>query len=595
MKRLLLFAAASSFLNSVLCAVGKTPLLLEKNLLCQSKELNYWNAIILQDFKAMTPKDAPTTSGMDGPLIIGSDLVIDNYYINSKGSVHCNSHYNESIPLSEYGLYMNKKGDHSTHQHYQIRDAIISGSIRLHGENKVERAGQFNFHDGLVRPMQSCRLLVNSSPHQQETTTISSYENIAKKTSLYLALQKATHTLSKQGQIKSLQSHDDVNDKYYYFNFASCQNNGQCDINTEITHLSDPGVFSQAANTIAWPTDKPIILNIPVARDSTFELAALQVFTSQLPACNTVWNFFTVDDQGILDESAEQSFTVNRMSDNLIGGTFLLPFGNVVDGPSGGFAGQLIASNYKSKGASLYDFEAVDATCHTTSASCWPYFKSNSDVVSTKAEPEQDDLEWMIRRGRQLLPVTMSDQKDQSASMVDEISKAIASTTTVVEILLPSEAVSGSSVSSMLSENSSLLDVLNPQNFFDVDDAAFLDEDKAIVNPAYNEDMEAFLIAHSGQQPGLPVRERPVNFYALHEGPKTTVTSYIGTRTVTHHTMEETSVTKPFTRVKTVFSTTTITSYTGTETFTVALPQKVEAHPTGISFDLVGDRIVTLY
>jgi len=267
----------------------------------------------------------------------------------------------------------------------------------------------------------------------------------------------------------------------------------------------------------------------------------------------------------------------------------------VVDGPSGGFAGQLIASNYKSKGASLYDFEAVDATCHTTSASCWPYFKSNSDVVSTKAEPEQDDLEWMIRRGRQLLPVTMSDQKDQSASMVDEISKAIASTTTVVEILLPSEAVSGSSVSSMLSENSSLLDVLNPQNFFDVDDAAFLDEDKAIVNPAYNEDMEAFLIAHSGQQPGLPVRERPVNFYALHEGPKTTVTSYIGTRTVTHHTMEETSVTKPFTRVKTVFSTTTITSYTGTETFTVALPQKVEAHPTGISFDLVGDRIVTLY
>lgn len=39
MKRLLLFAVASSFLNSVLCAVGKTPLLLEKNLLCQSKEV----------------------------------------------------------------------------------------------------------------------------------------------------------------------------------------------------------------------------------------------------------------------------------------------------------------------------------------------------------------------------------------------------------------------------------------------------------------------------------------------------------------------------------------------------------------------------
>ncbi len=36
-----------------------------------------------------------------------------------------------------------------------------------------------------------------------------------------------------------------------------------------------------------------------------------------------------MDEQGIIDESAEQAFTVNRVSDTMIGGTFLLPFGKL--------------------------------------------------------------------------------------------------------------------------------------------------------------------------------------------------------------------------------------------------------------------------
>ncbi|KAL9538084.1 hypothetical protein MBANPS3_011210 [Mucor bainieri] len=619
MKSLLLFTVATSFLNAISCAVGKTPLLLEKDILCQSKELNYWNAIILHDFKAMAPNnsnndDAATTtstssSGMDGPLIIGSDLVIDNYYINSKGNIQCQSHYNETIPLTEYGLYMSNSNNKATpalqqHQRYQIKDATISGSIQLHGENKAEDNALASFHDGMVRPMQSCRLLVNGNPvaHQGTAPSLAAYENIAKKTSLYLALQKATHTLTKDGQIKSLlsQPHDNDNsnnDKYYYFNFASCQNNAQCDIDTEATHLSDPGVFSQQQTTadddanhaaVAWPTDKPIVFNIPVTRDATFKLDIPQALVSQLPSCNMVWNFFTVDEQGVMDESPEQSFTVNRASDTMIGGTFLLPFGNVVDGPSGGFAGQLIASNYESKGASLYDFEAIDASCHITSASCWPHLTRDDTMSATKAEPEpeqEDDLEWMVRRGRQLLPVQ---EEDQSASMIEEISEALASTTTVVEYLLPSEAVvSGGSASSLLNEYSSLLDGLNPQ--------LFLDEDDALVNPENEDDMAAFLDAHPGQQAGHPMAERPGDFTRQGHGPKTTVIIYTGTRTVTHHTAEQTSITVPLSRVKTMQSTTTTTSYTGTETFTVDMPHMVEARPTGVSFDLIEDRVVTLY
>lgn len=266
--------------------------------------------------------------------------------------------------------------------------------------------------------------------------------------------------------------------------------------------------------------------------------------------------------------------------------------GKVVDGPSGGFAGQLIASNYESKGASLYDFEAIDASCHIASASCWPHL-TGDDAMPAQEEPEQqDDLEWMIRRGRRLLPVVIQEEF-QSASMVDEISRALASTTTVTEIVFPSEAASGSSASSMLSEYTSLLDVLSPQQF--LDEGLLLNEDDAIVNPTNEADMEAFADAHPGQQSGHPVMERPVDFTPLREGPKTTVTSYVGTRTMTHHTVEQTSITMPFSRVKTMQTTTTITSYTGTETFTVALPHQVEAHPTGVSFDLIGDRVVTLY
>ncbi|GAN09285.1 hypothetical protein MAM1_0256d08810 [Mucor ambiguus] len=553
--------------------------------MCQSKELNYWNAIILHDFKAIAPKGA-TTTGMDGPLIVGSDLTINNYYVNSEGNIHCQSQYNETIPLAEYGLYMNNKAEHSTpKQHYQIKDAIVSGSIQLHGENKVEGNAHGSFHNSIVRPMQSCRLLVNSSPHQEKTPSIATYENITKKTSLYLALQKATHTLTKEGQIKSVQPHDNDNDKYYYFNFASCQNNALCDVNTDTTYLSDPSVFSQATDAnVAWPTDKPIVFNIPVARNSTFKLNIPQAFISQLPACNTVWNFFSVDEQGVMDESAEQSFTVNRTSDTMIGGTFLAPFGSVVDGPSGGFAGQLIASNYESRGASLYDFEAIDASCHIASASCWPHLRRDDDM-STEAEPEQvDDFQWMIRRGRQLLPVTVQEE-NQSASTVAEISKPLASTTTTTEIVLPSKAVIGSTASSMLSEYSSLLDVLIPQQLLDVE--GLINQDNAIANPENDADMDAFA-EH-------PILELPADFNPLQERPKTTVTFYVGTRTMTYHTSEQITMTVPFSKVNTLYSTNSITSYTGTETFTVTMLHEVEASPTGVSFDLVQDRVVTLY
>lgn len=267
----------------------------------------------------------------------------------------------------------------------------------------------------------------------------------------------------------------------------------------------------------------------------------------------------------------------------------------MVDGPSGGFAGQLIASNYESKGASLYGFEAINASCHATSASCWPHLKRD-DAMSTKAEPEpEDDLAWMVRRGRRLQPVAVSDQENQSASMINEISRALASTTTVTEILLPSEAAAESSVSSLLNEYSSRLDLLNPQHFLDNDDEAPINLGNTIVNPTNKEDKKAFANAHPGQQPGHPVMERPADFTLQRLGPKTTVTSYVGTKTVTHHIMEYTHITAPFPKVKTVQSTLTIMSYTGTKTHTVDLLHKVEARPTGFSFDLVGDRVVTLY
>ena len=41
-------------------------------------------------------------------IIIGFNLNIDNYYINSKNKMNYVSQYNKYLPLTEYGLYMNK-------------------------------------------------------------------------------------------------------------------------------------------------------------------------------------------------------------------------------------------------------------------------------------------------------------------------------------------------------------------------------------------------------------------------------------------------------------------------------------------------------
>ncbi|KAI8643086.1 hypothetical protein BD408DRAFT_442966 [Parasitella parasitica] len=577
MKRLLLFGIATSFLNEILCVVGKTPLTLEKDILCQSKELNYWNAIVFKDFKANVERGL-AASGIDGPLMVGSDLAIENYYVNSKGKMNCTSLYNETVPLTEYGLYMSRM-DH-TKQNYQIRDSIISGSIQVYGYGK-------NILDSLVRPVQSCRLLVNN-PSQHNTLSMSDYENTAKKTSLYLALQKATHHLSKDGNIKSLRPHK--NDKYYYFNFASCQNSAECSISSEMQHLSHPGAFAQDQHAVQWPVDKPVILNIPVVRNSTFELAGFQGFTSKLPACNTVWNFFTVDEDGFIDESSEQSFTVTRNINSLIGGTFLMPYGNVIDGSAGGFAGQLIAANYKTNGASLYDFEAVEPSCHAASALCWPYLRRN-DVGDTEESKEEDDdyLEWTIRKGRQLFPLS----NEGNGVFVDESNSGASFAATVAESLISEESILG--------EQNSASQAIHPQNFFADSLALGLappTQDELAVNPANPANpakIEAFLRARPAPPPEIPMGELLNDLNKMRGRPKTTLTTYVGTATRTHHAKEVITTTIPLTKVKTVHSTTTFIEYTDTIVLTISLPYAVEAQPTGVSFDLMGDEIVTLY
>ncbi|CEP17414.1 hypothetical protein [Parasitella parasitica] len=574
MKRLLLFAVAASLLNEILCAVGKIPLTLEKDILCQSKELNYWNAIVFKDFKANTERGS-VANGMDGPLMVGSDLAIDNYYINSKGRVNCTSLYNESVPLAEYGLYMNRV-DHHTKQSYQIKDAIISGSIQVNGHHKHSL-------DSLVRPMQSCRLLVNS-PNHHNALSMSEYENTAKRTSLYFASQNATHVLSKEGNIKPLQPHK--NDKYYYFNFGSCQNSAECNISEEIQHLSHPSAFAQdQQQPVQWPVDKPIILNIPVARHSTFRLTGgFHGFTSKLPACNTIWNFFTVDEDGVMDESSEQSFTVTRNTDNVIGGTFLMPYGNVVDGSVGGFAGQLVAANYESRGASLYDFGSLDSSCHATSASCWPYMSKYDvdDAVDSKEEEkeEKDYLEWTIRKGRKLLPIS----NQGSGLFVDEINSGVASAAITV-----AGSLSMSSEHFLASQAS-----FHPQNFLDVPLLLGVQEEP-VIDLANPEEMEARLGARPAPHPEMPMGEILHDLDQMRGRSKTTHTMYIGTMTRTHHVRQVETTTMPFTKVKTVYVTSTYTDYTDTIMITVEEPHALEARPTGVSFDLIGNEIVTLY
>lgn len=80
----------------------------------------------LEDFKANAEKDLPIV-GIDGLLIISSGLDIDNNSINNTSKVNRVSQYNETIPLTEYGLHINKL-DH-TNQNCQIKDAIISDYI----------------------------------------------------------------------------------------------------------------------------------------------------------------------------------------------------------------------------------------------------------------------------------------------------------------------------------------------------------------------------------------------------------------------------------------------------------------------------------
>lgn len=91
------------------------------------------------------------------------------------------------------------------------------------------------------------------------------------------------------------------------------------------------------------------------------------------------------------------------------------------------------------RGSSLYGLEAVNQSCRASPASpasCWPHL-SKEGVNLDKKNEEVNEFDYIIQRGRQLLPTN----NNENSLLIDEINRAVASTATVTYIAFPSKGV----------------------------------------------------------------------------------------------------------------------------------------------------------
>lgn len=157
---------------------------------------------------------------------------------------------------------------------------------------------------------------------------------------------------------------------------------------------------------------------VPVVQGTTLDISSRSDLMMNVLPCQVIWNFFAVDKQGnILPK--DSNFTIKRTTHHVLGGIILAVDGTIRDGSEGGFAGQLVASNYEwldhNKGISIQSF---NTTCEN---SCWP--KKKPITQTTEYVVEKEDFLYALSQYEQdysMKPQAFFDQNQEIFTLCED-------------------------------------------------------------------------------------------------------------------------------------------------------------------------------
>ncbi|RCH96636.1 hypothetical protein CU098_001132, partial [Rhizopus stolonifer] len=159
--------------------------------------------------------------------------------------------------------------------------------------------------------------------------------------------------------------------------YFSCDENRECQIPKEaLSNVADSMLFGNGTWTgpvqQVYPQDKLVVFNVPVLNGQVLDIKTINP-SAGLNACNTVYHFYAVDQQGRYMSNGK--FVIQRHSKHPFSGMMLAPQAHIIDSNIGAFVGQLIAASYEAQtdGVQIKDYMAAgNEKCQMFYHSCEP-------------------------------------------------------------------------------------------------------------------------------------------------------------------------------------------------------------------------------
>ncbi|KAI8146463.1 hypothetical protein BJV82DRAFT_598639 [Fennellomyces sp. T-0311] len=316
---------------------------------------NTWSGDVFTSFTGLVANDFTVGGGgkeIAGRLAVGGTFTARDYTVNAGNDVDCTGHQNNTS-FTDQGLVAVGK--------VNPQNVAVNGYSVLLGGGDISG----------IQPIDPA-CTVSTEPLFGELQLRIAQDAAVTASSLF-AFMEPHYSMDANGKVTKL--YDGAEDKYAVFKFHSCEAEN-CSTSGQ---LSDPtGFLFNTNGTYKGMTgdvpssDKTVIFNIPVTQSDTITITN-DLISEGLNPCKTIFNFYAVDMGGGYD--FEDVFTVNRTNAGPISGFTLAVRGNIIDGPLGGFVGQIVSNAYTwgdmHTGPSILSYASASDQC-TTFDGCFP-------------------------------------------------------------------------------------------------------------------------------------------------------------------------------------------------------------------------------
>ncbi|KAL9536959.1 hypothetical protein MBANPS3_012214 [Mucor bainieri] len=392
----------------------------------EGRMLTQFNGVFFGDFTS------GKNGGSQGPLAVGGSFTGENAIVNQRNQASCASETSDSV-FGHHGLIL--KGDSHTN----------STTIRVNGfANVLNKAN-------IVTPLEECSVKEAATAFDFEKTRMN-----AMGMSQHLASMLPNWNINKMGVIVNIVAEGvDIKQPFNLFampatcshaaceakNYFNCASDHVCEVPEAA--LSD--VHAMLLGNGTWtgpveqvfPDDKMIVFNIPVLEGETFDIKTRNP-SAGLNACNTLFNFYAVNTQGIYVPNGK--FTLKRSSHESLAGMVLAPQAHVIDTFYGSFSGQIIADSYEAhdSGVQIKDYLfSGNAKCQAF-AGCSAVAAASTAAAPSEAKPAVATVASAVPHA------SVSDQKKKLVrrqDITDTETSTVTDETTTTETSEPANTV----------------------------------------------------------------------------------------------------------------------------------------------------------